>query len=63
MLSCGLPRGPGHYVSLGGFEGKGQGGQAVGHEVDPEDMDRQEGNREAHEGREKERPVFRPNWW
>ncbi len=41
---------------LGGFAGQCQPGQAVRHEVDPQDLDRRQRNRQPEERREEDRP-------
>ena len=46
----GLAGRPRHDVRVDGIDAQGQGGQAVRHQVDPEDLDGQERNGEAEQG-------------
>ena len=56
MLSSGGRGGPGHDVALGRLLGQGKAGQAVGDEVHPEDVDRQQRHGHAQERREEHHP-------
>jgi hypothetical protein len=52
----GMPRGTIHHIFFGGFQGKGESGEAIGDEVYPEYMKRQKRDRKSQDRCKEECP-------
>ena len=50
----GVPWRSSHNITLSRFRGQGEGGKPVCHQIDPEQMDRKEGYRQACQRRKEE---------
>src|SRR3990172_8009182 len=54
----GMPRRSSHNIALSRFRGQGEGGKPVRHQIDPEQMDRKKGYRQACQRRKEEGPYL-----